>query len=99
MLIFATPLLCQSRVCGPVVDVVEQVRSETKADVAFIHQEIYKDNQVEQGPAPQVAAWRLPSEPWIFVIDRNGGVRTRIEGAISAGELQRAVAEVAGSSS
>ena len=99
VLTFATPLLCQSRVCGPVVDVVEQVRSETKADVAFIHQEIYKDNKVNEGVTPQVAAWRLQSEPWTFVIDRNGVVRTRFEGAMSAGELQRAVAEVAGSSS
>jgi len=48
---------------------------------------------------PQVAAWRLQSEPWTFVIDRNGVVRTRFEGAMSAGELQRAVAEVAGQSS
>ena len=99
VLTFATPLLCQSRVCGPVVDVVEQVRSETKADVAFIHQEIYQDNKVNEGVTPQVAAWRLQSEPWTFVIDRNGVVRTRFEGAMSAGELQRAVAEVAGQSS
>ena len=27
VLTFATPLLCQSRVCGPVVDIVEQVRA------------------------------------------------------------------------
>ena len=45
---------------------------------------------------PQVAAWRLQSEPWTFVIDRNGEIRTRFEGAFSAGELQRAVAQVSG---
>ncbi len=99
VLTFATPLLCQSRVCGPVVDVVEQVRSETKADVAFIHQEIYKDNKVNEGVTPQVAAWHLQSEPWTFVIDRDGVVRTRFEGAMSPGELHRAVARVAGQSS
>jgi peroxiredoxin len=42
-----------------------------------------------------VAAWRLASEPWTFVIDRSGRISTRFEGAYSVGELQRAVAKVA----
>ena len=92
---FATPLLCQSRVCGPVVDIVEQVKATAPKDVAFIHQEIYKDNKINAGLRPQVTAWGLRSEPWTFVIDRHGKVSTRFEGAFSAGELQRAVAKVA----
>jgi hypothetical protein len=91
---FATPLLCQSRVCGPVVDVVEQVKARAPKDIAFIHQEIYRDNKVSDGATPQVAAWRLPSEPWTFVIDRSGRITTRFEGAFSVGELQRAIAHV-----
>src|SRR3954469_22882549 len=89
---FATPLLCQSRVCGPVVDVVEQVRAATKGDVAFIHQEIYKENDVNKGFTPNVEAWHLPTEPWTFVVNKKGRVSTRFEGAFSAGELERAVA-------
>jgi hypothetical protein len=92
---FATPLLCASRVCGPVVDIVEQVKATAPKDVAFIHQEIYKDNQVNKGVRSQVAAWHLPSEPWTFVIDKSGKISTRFEGAYSVGELQRAVAKVA----
>ena len=92
---FATPLLCASRVCGPVVDIVEQVKATAPKDVAFIHQEIYKDNQVNKGVRSQVASWKLASEPWTFVIDRSGRVSTRFEGAYSVGELQRAVAKVA----
>ena len=92
---FATPLLCASRVCGPVVDIVEQVKATAPKGVAFIHQEIYKDNQVNKGVRSQVAAWRLASEPWTFVIDRKGRISTRLEGAFSVGELQRAVAKVA----
>jgi len=91
---FATPLLCQSRVCGPVVDVVEQVRAETKGEVSFIHQEIFQDNTVDKGYRPQVEAWRLPSEPWTFVVDRRGKIAERFEGAFSVGELERAVAKV-----
>ena len=92
---FATPLLCASRVCGPVVDIVEQVKASAPKGVDFIHQEIYKDNTVNKGVRAQVAAWRLASEPWTFVIDRSGRISTRFEGAFSVGELQRAVAKVA----
>jgi len=92
---FATPLLCASRVCGPVVDIVEQVKATAPKDVAFIHQEIYRDNTVNKGVRSQVAAWRLASEPWTFVIDRSGRISARFEGAYSVGELQRAVAKVA----
>jgi hypothetical protein len=93
---FATPLLCQSRVCGPTVDIVEQVRASAPKGIALIHQEIYNDNQVNKGVRSQVSAWRLPSEPWTFVIDRGGRISTRFEGGVSVGELQRAVAKVSG---
>ena len=91
VLLFATPQLCQSRICGPVVDVAEQVKREFGDRVAFIHQEVYNDNEINKGVRPQMRAYRLPSEPWLFVIDRSGKVSTAIEGAFSVGELQDAV--------
>jgi hypothetical protein len=91
---FATPALCQSRVCGPVVDIVEQAKAHAPSDVAFIHQEIYKDNKVRNGLQEPVAAWHLATEPWTFVIDRKGRIAARFEGAFSLGELERAIAKV-----
>jgi hypothetical protein len=95
VLLFATPALCQSRVCGPVVDVAEQVKSEYGDEAAFIHQEIYVNN--EPGPhnlRPQVKAYGLFTEPWLFVIDEDGEVTTRIEGAFSVNELEHALEPV-----
>jgi hypothetical protein len=91
VLLFATPQFCQSRVCGPVVDEAEQVNQTEGDGVAFIHMEIYKDNDPSLGARPQVKAFRLESEPWLFVIDRHGTIRTRIEGAWSIPELERAL--------
>jgi hypothetical protein len=96
VLLFATPALCQSRVCGPVVDVAEEVEHETGNSVAFIHQEVYNHNNASDGYRPQLQAFGLRSEPWLFVVDRKGIIRTRIEGAFSATELQRAVQQVSG---
>jgi hypothetical protein len=91
VLLFATPLLCQSRVCGPVVDIAEQVKAQLGDKAAFVHMEIYKDNEVKRGFQPQVLRWGLPSEPWVFTIDRAGRIAARIEGAFSADELTAAV--------
>jgi hypothetical protein len=97
VLLFATPALCQSRICGPVVDVAEQVKQTYGDQVAFIHQEIYNDNDINKGSRPQVEAYKLPSEPWLFVIDRQGKVSTVIEGAFGVDELDEAVQQVAAS--
>ncbi len=102
ILLFATPALCQSRVCGPVVDIAEEVKSEHKGDADFIHMEIFKNNEIGQGclegqkPAkdcfrPQVLAYGLPTEPWMFAIDKRGKVVARLEGAFSKAELEAAL--------
>ncbi len=97
VLLFATPALCQSRVCGPVVDVAEQVKRDRGDDAAFIHMEIFEDNLANKGVREQVSAYELPTEPWLFVIDCDGKIDSRIEGAFSVGELDAAVDRVAGS--
>jgi hypothetical protein len=95
VLAFATPQYCQSRTCGPVVDVESAVRKRpTSKGVRFIHVEIYKDNDPAKGVNQWVTQWRLPTEPFTFVVDRKGVIRTKLEGAFSAGELERAVAAV-----
>ena len=91
VLLFATPALCSSRVCGPVVDIAEEVKSERPDDAAYIHMEIYNDNDPNKGPRPQVEDFNLPSEPWLFVIDSDGKVSTAIEGAFSKQELEDAI--------
>jgi hypothetical protein len=96
VLLFATPALCKSRVCGPVVDIAEQVKAKHDDEAAWIHMEIYNDNEVEKGYRPQVVEWKLPTEPWLFTIDRTGRIAARIEGAFSARELEEALKKATG---
>lgn len=91
VLVFATPALCQSRVCGPVVDVAQQVADSHQGEAAFIHMEVYNDNDPGKGIRPQLRAYRLPTEPWAFLIDRRGVIRDRIEGAFGVSELEEAM--------
>jgi hypothetical protein len=94
VLVFATPALCQSRVCGPVVDVAQQVADEYKGKADFIHMEVYNDNEVSKGIRPQLQAYHLETEPWTFLIDRRGIVRDRIEGAYGVSELEQAMRKI-----
>jgi hypothetical protein len=89
VLVFATPALCQSRVCGPVVDVAQQVADEYEGEVEFIHMEIYNDNDAGKGVRRQLRAFGLETEPWTFLIDEEGVVRDRIEGAYGVSELEQ----------
>ena len=91
MLLFATPGLCPSRICGPVADILEELKSERGGDAAFIHMEIWNGNDRHNGIRPQVRAYGLPSEPWLFAIDRHGRVAARVEGAFSPDEAKAAL--------
>ena len=91
VLLFATPKFCQSRTCGPVTDVVLQVQRR-EPSIRFIHVEIYKDNVVAKGQNRWVKEWRLPSEPWLFLVGRDGRIKGKFEGSFSARELESAIA-------
>jgi len=86
MIFFATPALCTSRVCGPVIDVAEQVKAESGDGIQFIHMEVFNDNDAAKGIRPQLAAFGLPSEPWVFSIGSDGRVVERVEGALGVRE-------------
>jgi hypothetical protein len=96
LLLFATPQFCQSRVCGPVVDVAQQVQHEFEGKANFIHMEIYNENDPSQGVRPQVRRFHLPSEPWLFAINREGVVSAAIEGAFGTNLMDRTVEKVVG---
>lgn len=96
MLLFATPRLCRSRVCGPVVDVLEDVKADRPNDAAYIHMEVWNRNSRDAGQRSQVRAFGLPSEPWLFAIDARGRVAARIEGAFSADEAKEALRKATG---
>lgn len=92
---FATPKFCASRVCGPVVDIVDEVRRKFEDDgVRFIHVEIYEGNDPQRGLNRWVREWNLPTEPYTFLVDRSGVIRGRFEGLVTAGELEQAVRDL-----
>jgi hypothetical protein len=90
-LLFATPQLCQSRVCGPVTDVALELKAKYGDRVEFIHQEVYADNDPNKGLREPLKRFNLPTEPWLFIVGRDGRITARLEGSFGLGAFERAL--------
>jgi len=96
---FSTPLLCQSRMCGPVTDEVYAAFQTTgKAKANFIHVEEFlpgpsltPPEPTEQNQSPPFRAWGRLTEPWTFVIDASGIIRERFEGPVVEQQIEAAL--------
>jgi hypothetical protein len=90
-LVFATPQLCTSRVCGPVVDIAAQMKAKYGNRMEFIHQEVYVDNNPTAGLREPLRRFNLRTEPWLFVVDRTGRITARLEGSVGVAAFERAL--------
>jgi hypothetical protein len=92
-IVFATPQLCSSRLCGPVTDIAAELQSKYGDRMTFIHNEVFVDNDAKKTYRPQLKAFGLLTEPWLFVMDSSGRVAARLEGAFGFDEFEAAVKE------
>jgi hypothetical protein len=89
---FATPKHCETRTCGPTVEVVDEVRRRYESrGIRFIHIEVYEDNDPAKGVNRWMREWRLPTEPWVFVVGGDRIIKAKFESAVSVAELEQAV--------
>ena len=100
VLVMASPAFCTNAVCGPQVEVLQELKNKYKGQANFIHVDFY-DNPVEiQGDltqariSPTALEWRLPSTEWSFVVGRDGVVSARFEAFATFEELEQALQQV-----
>jgi hypothetical protein len=92
---FATPALCETRYCGPVLDDLLTLVGRFQDRITFVHVEIY--TSLEGGTTvPAVDAWGLPGEPWLFGVDASGNVVSRLDGAFGHDEQQQLIQRLVG---
>jgi hypothetical protein len=90
-LLFSTPQLCQSRVCGPVTDIALQMEAKYGDHMTFIHQEVYVDNNPSKGLREPLRRFHLRTEPWLFVVGKDGRITARLEGSFGVDAFERAI--------
>ncbi len=99
---FATPAFCSTATCGPQVEVVSALKDRYGGEASFIHVEVY-DNPVEMRGdfskgriSPVLEEWGLISEPYTFILDGEGVIKSKFEGFVTEEELEAALKEVLG---
>jgi hypothetical protein len=90
-LLFSTPALCVSRVCGPVTDIMVGLEHEFAGRITFIHAEVYVGDDPSKGLRRQLTAFHLHTEPWLYAINARGVIAARLDGAFSVQEARDAL--------
>jgi hypothetical protein len=93
VVLFASPGFCSSQTCAPQLGVLLDVRPRHADAINFAHVEIYKDPR-NQVLADAVKEWGLPSEPWLYVVDKGGTIVERFDGIATREEIEDAIAKV-----
>ena len=94
MAVFASPAFCTNAVCGPQLDVLQELKNAHADRANFVHVDFYDNPHEIQGDldrariSPAVRDWKLPSIEWTFVIDSAGIVTARFEGFATYDEVE-----------
>ena len=103
VLIFATPKFCQTSTCGPTLDKVKPIAA-AHPNLTFINVEPYvlTDDQGQLQPVvdaqgnlqavPATLAYKLISEPYVFVVGGDGIVKASFELIFTPDEIDKALA-------
>jgi hypothetical protein len=102
VLVFATPKFCQSAVCGPTLDKLKPVAA-AHPEMTFINVEPYQlkddggqlqpvlDAKNNLVPVDATIAFKLSTEPYVFVVAGDGTVTASFELVFSPDEIESAI--------
>jgi hypothetical protein len=105
VLIFATPKFCQTSTCGPTLEKLKPVAA-AHPEMTFINVEPYllHDDQGQLQPTldaggnlqavPATLAFKLSSEPFVFVVGADGKISSTFELVFSPDEIDAAIKAV-----
>lgn len=100
VVVFATPAFCVTAVCGPQVEVLSQLKERFPDDANFIHVEVFVDPHLIEGGrpsggfVPSVIEWNLPTEPWTFIVNKDGQIHSKFEAFSTLEELEESLQEL-----
>lgn len=100
---FATPAFCRTATCGPQVEVVGALKDRYEPKANFIHVEVFDNPKEMIGNfdlgriSPIMDEWGLATEPWTFVLDREGRIASKFEAFVTEEELESALQAILGS--
>ena len=92
LVVFATPVFCVSRFCGPVTEMVEDLAHRYDDRAVFIHVEIWENHDQQVLNQAAIDWLQMPSgdltEPWLFLIGADGTIVDRWSSMWSESEVE-----------
>ena len=94
---FSTPAFCVTATCGPQVEGLSALARRYDGQASFVHVEVYKDPHLVDPGQPNkvlvstVDEWGLVSEPWTFVVGKDGRISARFEQYVPPQVLESAL--------
>jgi hypothetical protein len=97
LLSFSTPGLCVTATCAPQLDELKLTKENNKDTLIVIHVEVWKNFKeiMNKGDLSigivnnSVDTFGINTEPWTFLINKNGVVENRYQGYVSSLELEK----------
>ena len=93
IVLLATPALCQSATCGPVLDILMTEVEPVATKLNVVHIEVFTDN-TGKTPTPAFNAFKLLNEPVMYLADKSGTVVNRFNGGFDRSEARGAIAQL-----
>ncbi len=97
LVVFSTPVYCESRFCGPVTDMVAALSKRYADRAEFIHVEIWRDFQnqvINKGAADWLYRNGDMTEPWLYLIGANGVILDRWNSLMKESEIAAELQEL-----
>jgi len=99
LVLFATPVYCQSQFCGPSTDALAQIAKTGPRNADYIHVEIYKNyakHQINQAAADWLLRNNNLTEPWLYLIAPDGTIKDRWGPLFDPAQVMSELRRVAG---
>ena len=97
LVVFATPVYCVSRFCGPITDMVAELQTVYGDRANFIHVEVWRNFEgtvVNKGAADWIYRNDDLLEPWVYLIDAEGRIAQRWDNVATRAEIEPVLKEL-----
>jgi hypothetical protein len=98
LVLFATPVYCQSQFCGPSTDALQKLAKTGPASADYIHIEIWNDyqkNAINKAAAEWLYRNDNLTEPWLYLIGPDGTIVDRWAPLFDTAEVRKELERVA----
>jgi hypothetical protein len=95
--VFATPVFCVSKFCGPITDMIAGLERDYGDRAEFVHVEIWRDFEgqvVNRAAAEWILTEDTLEEPWVFFVDASGTIAARWDNVATREEIEPLLREL-----